>query len=55
MKTITVRMLRGKWTADKVKDGDLLRSIIGAHSFAPSEYDRVLSAVSEFGFVLETI
>lgn len=55
MKTVTVRMLHGKWTADKMRDGEILRSIINAASFAPSNYDRVLAAVSEYGFILETI
>lgn len=53
--SVTVRMLRGKWTADTVKDGQILRSIINKSSFYESEYDQVLIEVGKFGLDLATI
>ena len=44
-----------KFTADKVIDGDTLRSIIGRSTFPIAEYDSVLTKVSEYGYGLEVI
>ena len=58
MKVIKLRRLsydQTRWSGDRVEDGDLLSRIPGAKSyFSDTEYDKVLGAVSEYGYCLET-
>ena len=55
---ITIRPYKhhpDRLTGDKLADGNTLSAIIGKRGFPASDYDAVLTAVSEQGYGLEML
>ncbi len=53
--SISIRLLRGKFTGDKVADCKILRALTGRHSFPESEYDQKLILLSDMGYDLNVL